>query len=144
MNSNSFKLIGEGYFELRHDGILIDSWTVKNTVVNDGKDAIATGSALTDFTNMRIGTGTTSPTVNDTELETEVKDAIASTSNPEANKIKFEKAFTFGSGEVYDISEAGLFDGAGTASVMLNRLTFSPRSVSNGSVLTVNLTITVA
>ena len=81
-------------------------------------------------------------------LETEVSRAQADNSGGsyEANyKCIFEKTFTFGSGESYSITEAGVFDGATeTGSTMLDRFTFTSKSVDSDTDLYIKVTITVS
>jgi len=141
-------LKGEAIIELRRDGKVIDKEHVKNLIVNAGKERVAkllNGESSTEFGYLAIGTGTTSPTAGDTALETEVARASA-TKGYEANyKATWEKTFSFGSGEEYDITEAGVSDSATeSGATLLDRLTFSAKSVDSETELYVKITITVA
>lgn len=139
------KLKGIGYFELRQNGKVIDKWEKHNIIVNDGLERIVKllgNLSSTAFQYIGIGTGTTSATVNDTALETEVTRALASISYEASNKVVFEKTFTFGSGESYSISEIGIFDSLTVSgSVMFDRLVFTPKDVDSTIDLYVKITI---
>jgi hypothetical protein len=135
----------------RKDGSVIDKEELKNLVVNSGLEHIARWLAgetgYGDFPYIAIGLSGSGDAVDatDTELVSEVTRASA-TRNYVANyKCTFEKTFTFGSGEAYDIKEAGLFDGATpSGSTMFDRFVFSTKSVDADTDLYVKITITVA
>jgi len=147
---NIFKITGRILLERRKkDGTVIDSQEIKNTIVNTGKElvanligAIGSPDALAYIA---IGEGSTGVQATDTTLETEVERESASVSYEASYKAIFEKTFDFGSGESYSITEVGLFDVVTeSGSVMLNRATFSAKSVDVDIDLYVKVTITVA
>jgi hypothetical protein len=129
-------------------GEIIEKEVVSNTVVNTGLEALAkliNGVSTDNFTVIAIGTGSTAVSNGDTALETEVTRASATCTYEADYKAKYQKTFTFGSGEAYDITELGIFDSVtASGSVMLNRVVFSAKSVNSDISLVVTGTITVA
>lgn len=140
-------LKGDVVLELRRNGKVIEREELHNLIVNDGKERVAkllNGISAATFGFIGIGTGTTAPTTGDTTLETEITRADTTESYESGYKAVFEKTFSFGSGEVYDITEAGVFDQlTPSGSTMLDRFTFSPKSVDSDIDLYVKITITV-
>ena len=153
---NKIKKAGEVKFIENIELALVDSTTgevlekevISNTVVNSGLEIIAkliNGVVTDPFDVLAIGTGTTAPSISDTALETEVARAVATVSYEADYKAKYQKTFSFGSGEAYDITELGIFDSAtASGSNMLNRVVFSAKSVDSQISLVVTGTITVA
>jgi hypothetical protein len=119
-----------------------------NLIVNDGLERVAkllNGVSSIYFRAIAIGTGTTSATNSDTELEIEYTRALATLSYEADYKAKFTKTFSFGSGVSEDITEAGIFDSdTVSGSIMLARTTFTSKSVSPDVDLIVTATITIA
>jgi len=129
-------------------GIVLDEEKIHNLVVNDGLNLVRNwmaGDAVDNPTAIAIGEGAVAPANGDTALGNESTRASATVTKPEAYKVKYEKVFTFGSGESYTITEAGLFDSAvESGSTMFNRLTFSGKGVDADTDLSISITITVA
>lgn len=127
-------------------GEVLDVEEKHNLVVTDGlnrvRDLIGKQST-SGFDYIAIGEGTTAPALGDSALQTEQSRELATISTPANGQVKFEKVFTFGTGESYSITETGLFD-ANTAGTMLNRLTFASKAVDINTDLSVAITITVA
>ena len=145
---DGIKLIGDVVLELRKKGEVIERQELKNLIVNAGKERVAKlingVDSPTAFGYIAIGEGTTSPTTGDTALESEVTRASA-TKSYDSYKAIFEYTFSFGSGESYSITEAGVFDSAtASGSTMLDRCTFSSKSVDSDTDLYVKVSITVA
>ena len=146
---SGFHLIGEvelKYIE-RATGKILAVFRGRNTVVDTGLDRftrLAGGDSSTNFTHLAIGTGTTAVQSTDTELETEVAREAATITYPANGQVKFNKLFTFGSGESYSISEVGVFDNAiASGSTMLNRMIQSPAKDVDADIdLDVSITIT--
>jgi hypothetical protein len=130
----------------KETGEILDTEVVHNIIVNTGKERIArmiNGLSSTYFRAIAVGTGATGELVGDTALQAEVARATATLSYEASYKAKFEYTFTFGG--TYSITEAGLFDSATVSgSTMLNRITFSAKSVSTIIQLVCTATITVA
>jgi hypothetical protein len=151
---NKISLVGHGVFELRDKktGKVIDREETHNTIVNSGLERVAklitSGEAADAFQAIAIGTGDTAVDNSDTSLETEVTRAQADNSGGEYEadyKAVFEKTFTFGSGESYSITEAGIFDSATeSGSTMLDRFTFSSKSVDSDTDIYIKISITIA
>lgn len=146
---DSIKLKGHGYFERRKkDGTKIDSWECENLIVTAGKVQVAkllNGVDATYFDTIAIGIGTSSPVVvGETTLDSETTRALASLSYLATGKAVFEKTFDFGSGEEYEITEAGLFNSQSAGGDMLDRFVFSAKSVDVDTDLYCKITITVA
>ncbi len=144
------KIIGEWEVALvsKKTGKILSYDKGHNTIVNTGKEELAkllNGISSTYFRAIAIGEGSTSPTAGDTALETEVKRSLATLSYVSDYKARFTKTFTFGSGETYDITEAGVFDSdTESGSVMFDRFTFSAKSVDSDVDLKVTVTITIS
>ncbi len=131
----------------RNTGKILETEKLHNIIVDNGLERIARRlfSNSTDFYDyIAIGIGTTLETAIDTTLETEVARQLAGLTYVAANKAEFTKVFTFGSAEVYNITEAGIFDDAiSSGSTMLNRLVFASKSVDVDTSLSVTISISV-
>jgi hypothetical protein len=145
---DSIKLKGHGYFERRRkDGSVIDSWECDNLIVTAGlvqASKLLNGVSTDVFDVIAIGEGTTGATTGDTALESESKRALASVSYEATGKAVFEKTFDFDSAESYDITEAGVLNSESAGGEMLDRFTFTAKSVDVDTDLYVKVTITVA
>ena len=144
----SMKLKGHGYFERRKkDGTKIDSWECDNLIVTVGKVfavKLLSGQETDYFNTIAIGEGTDEPAVGQEALGSEVKREVADISYEATAKVVFEKTFDFGSGEEYDITEAGLFNNSSAGGVMLDRFKFTAKSVDLDTDLYCKITITQA
>lgn len=127
---------------------VIDEIVIHNIITTAGRSRVANligGLSIVPFKYIAIGTGTTTEVIGDTALGTEVTRALASISESPSGTVKFEKTFSFGSGESYTITEIGLFDSITPAgSTILNRATFTGRSVDTNLdlIATVNVQVT--
>jgi len=146
------KLRGDAIIERRaKDGTVLEREEIKNLVVNGGKQRVAEligiiGTGVAGFSHIGIGLSATGDSVSgsDTELVSEVTREQAVTAYVAPYKVTFEKTFSFGTGEAYDVAEAGIFDGATpTGSTMFDRFVFSPKSVDDDTDLYVKITVTV-
>ena len=127
-------------------GEIIDSEVFHNLVVTAGLNRVRDliGKASTSgFDYIAIGEGAVAPALSDTALGTEQARELATITFPANGQVKYEKVFTFGTGESFSITETGLFD-ASSAGTMLNRLTFASKAVDLNTDLSVTITITVA
>ena len=147
MKSNII-ISGHGEFEIRRqDGTVVERWEADNTIVNKGKEIVAkllNGVTSTYFRAIAIGTGVTAVAVGNTTLETESKRALATLSYLADYKAILEHTFTFESGETFDITEAGVLDNSTSGGNLLDRFTFSAKTVDVDTTLYVKITITVA
>ena len=127
----------------KYTGKVLQEEKVKNIIVNTGLERIARrliSNTNAFFSEIAVGTGTTSATASDTALETELLKEAVTTIYEADYKAKFSHIFSFGSGTDEDVTELGIFDDATT---MLNRLVFSAKKVSDSIDLIVEGTITV-
>ena len=144
---DSLVLKGHGYFERRRkDGSKIDSWETSNLIVTAGKVQVAkllNGVDVVPFDTIAIGTGETGDTVvvGDTTLKTEVARSVATLAYEATAKATFEYTFSFGTVEVYAITEAGIFNDQSAGGEMLDRFVFAEKNVDVDTDLYVKITI---
>jgi len=146
------KLVGDWLIEARcaYTGEVLETRQGPYTILNSGRERVAKlifDNSNDDFSYIALGTGTTGVLVTDASLETEVDREQADSGGAyEADyKAVFIKTFTFGSGESYAITEAGLGDTASEiGSTLLDRFVFSALNVSSSVDLYCKITITVA
>lgn len=116
-----------------------------NILVNGGMNEMgkrSTGETTSTNTNHAIGTGTTTETVNDTALETEVATKVIGTRNVVNQTERYSTAFS--SADITppeDISEAGIFIG-GFGTIMIMRITATPIELDVGKILTIQTNVT--
>lgn len=130
----------------RISGNVIDKREVHNLVVTTGLSRIANlinGGSANFFEYIAIGTGTTGEVLGDTALETEVARELATTSESPTGTAKWEKVFTFGSGESYAITEVGVLDSVASG-VLMNRDVFAALNVDSDTDLSITITLAVA
>jgi len=131
----------------RSSGKVLEEETIHNLVVNDGKERVRdliAGLSTGAFSYIGIGESAVAPSATDSALGNESTRASATKSYPSTSQVKYEKVFSFASGESYSITEAGLFDSATVSgSTMLNRLTFGAKAVDADTDLSVAITISV-
>jgi hypothetical protein len=148
--AGTFKIIENWKFERvdHYTHEVLDSEEFCNLIVNNGLERVAkliNGVSSTYFRALAIGTGVIGAVNGDSALGTEVKRATATLSYEASYKAKFVYTFTFGSGESYTITEAGIFDSATVSgSTMLARTTFTGKNVDTDIDLIVTATITVS
>lgn len=147
--TESIKLVGEWNITRvdANTGKILDTETVYNIIVNNGKERVAkllNGIASTYFRAIGIGTGVTGALVGDSTLETEFTRSTATLTYETGYKAKFAKTFSFGTGVSETITEAGVFDSATVSgSTMFNRVTFTGKAVTIDVSLIITCTITV-
>lgn len=146
---NTIRISGEAdiFTFCKHTGKVLNREKIHNLELNGGLERIARrliSNSEDYFDYIAIGTGTTAAQNTDTALETEVTRAQATVSYVASYKAQFTKIFTFGSGESYTITEAGVFDDAtASGSTALNRLVFTGKAVDSDTSLSITITITV-
>lgn len=131
----------------RNSGKILETETLHNIVVDGGLERIAK-RLISDldkpYNYIAIGTGLTTAYAADLMLESEVTRAFSGMTYIVPAKMQFNKVFVFGSGEVYNITEAGIFDDpTASGSTMFNRLVFAAKAVDIDTSLSVTITITV-
>ena len=121
---------------------------VHNLVVNTGLNAVAdliAGFSSDVFEYMAIGEDNTAVVAGDTDLGIEVDRALVTPTDEGIGIIEYDETFTFGTGDSFTITEAGLFNSlTPTGSIMLNRLVFTGHDVDVDNGVRVRITITVA
>jgi hypothetical protein len=129
----------------KHTGEIIDRDTGHNIITDTGKAEVAgliNGVSTNFFDYIAIGTGLTGETIGDVSLDTEVKRGLATLSFEAQNKAKFIYTFTFGSAEVYAITEVGIFN-ASSSGTILNRFTTTAKNVDETTDLEITIKIEV-
>ena len=108
---------------------------VPNTITKTGMAEVANliiGSG-TAFKYIAIGSGTTAPTADDTQLEGEIERETAScsrvTTDYTNDTAQLEATFTCPSGQTWAVTEAGVFNDA-SSGTMLSSTTFSVVNLS--------------
>jgi len=131
-----------------HTKEVLQTTKVHNLVVNSGLNRVSDligGLSAVSFGYVAIGTDNTAVLATDTDLGAEVDRQAVVPSDEGTGIILYDFTFTFGTGESYTITEAGIFDNlTPSGSVMLNRLVFSGHNVDIDNSLRVKITITVA
>lgn len=90
-----------------------------------------------------IGTGTTTETPSDTQLESEVTRETATVTFPANGQVQLENVFSFGSGESHNITEVGIVDSLTVSgSTLFNRDVQSAKAVDSDTTLTATITVT--
>lgn len=145
--NDSIKISGHVKYVLtRADGSVKDAWDASNLVVTAGKTALAAWLAAATqsakfMPYIALGSGTTSASVSDTALGTEVArvaGTIASSSNV------YQNAAVFGAGVgTGTIAELGLLS-AVSAGTLFARQVFSARPKDATDTLTVTWSVTFA
>ena len=132
----------KGYLVIRiNDNIVME---VPNIVVNTGKNYTASrisGNSPTPMSHMAIGTGTSTPLVGDTTLESELSRVAFSSSDVSDNTIIFRASYGPGVG-TGAINEAGIFN-AGSGGIMLCRTTFQTSNKDSTDEMSIVWTIQV-
>lgn len=146
MINDSIKVKGNLDIVLKDaDGNVKDSRSVRNLLVDDGAEYIAsrmiTNSGL--MSHMAIGEGTTSPVAGNDALENQDGSRVAFDSGfPTRSGAAITYSATFGSGYTGTITEAGIFDAA-TNGTMLCRTTFNPISKASVDTMQISWTVTI-
>lgn len=136
--NDGFKLSGHiQVWERKTDGSLRLHEDKKNVVVTVGKNYLATGAGLADFTEIAAGTGATAATSADTALVSEAFRKVGSLSSS-LNVFQNSATYLPGDGSGL-IQEIGLFAG----STLLARQTISSfnKTVSNSMIVVWQITI---
>lgn len=127
------------------DGSVKESREIDNLVVTAGKDFIASrmvGTASAVMSHMAVGTGTTSPVVGNTTLETEIARVALSSGTASGSVATYAATFNAGTG-TGAITEAGIFN-ASSSGTMLCRTTFAVVNKGAADAMTITWTVTVS
>lgn len=126
------------------DGIVKSLVRKNNLIVTVGKAALATWLAASSQSGAfmpytAVGSGTTTPAISDTALQTEVA-RVANAPSASTNVLSF--AAVYGPGVATGaISEAGLLS-AVSAGTLFSHVVFSVQNISSGDTLNVNWSVT--
>lgn len=130
-------IVGKHHYIARSEGVNI----LTNIGMNEmGKRSTAESSSTN--THHAIGTGTTTETISDTVLETEVGRKVIGTRNVVNQTERYSTAFT--SADItppQNISEAGILTEAALG-VLIMRITATPVELDTGKVITLQTNIT--
>jgi len=134
---------GKLKIELIRNGKVVQTEKVNNIIVTTGKALVAllvsgTGTAFSD---MAIGTGTTTEVVGNTTLSSEIGRVVLTSKATTANVIDYIGDFPAGTG-TGTITEAGILN-ASTAGTMLNRATFSSVNKTASDALKITWSVTM-
>jgi hypothetical protein len=147
---DSPKMRGEVGIVLRGpDGVVKDSRTIRNLVVNVGLAHIISrmvGTTQGVMSHMAVGSGSTAAAAGDTALGSQIGSRIAldSTTISGSDNEKVIYVATFGAGvSTGAVTEAGIFN-ASTSGVMLCRTVFSVVNKAADDVMQITWTITLS
>lgn len=129
------------------NGNLKQTQTIKNLVVDDGLDYIASrmkDATETAMSHMEVGTGTTSPAAGDTALETAISGSrvTLTSTTVTSNAIEYVGDFPAGTG-TGAVTEAGVFNDS-SAGTLLCRTVFSVVNKGADDTLKITWTVTVS
>lgn len=94
------------------------------------------GNTLT-ISHFAVGTGTTTPTANDTALQAEVFRDVVTKRTPDASKLTIQYYLPSTAANGYSLTEAGLFN-ASSGGTLITRVTYQP--INKTASLTVTYT----
>ena len=121
------------------DGALKDERRIHNLICAAGKNkllAVSGGEALTAFTYIAIGTGTTAASASDTALQTELARSSSQTpTNPSSSVFQAQYTFPAGTG-TGAITEAGLLDASSGGNLLAHQV-FAAVNKASGDSLTI-------
>lgn len=144
-NDNS-QATGKLTVEIKNDkGIVIETREVKNLVVDNGLDFIASrmkDATATAMTHMGIGTGTTAAAAADSALGSEAARNALTSTTVTSNAVAYVASFAAGEG-TGAITEAGILN-AGSGGTLLCRTVFSVVNKGASDSMTITWTVTIS
>ena len=140
------KATGKLIVEIKNDkGVVVETREVKNLVVDDGLEFIASrmkDATATAMSHMAIGTGSTAAAAGNTALGTEAARQALTSTTVTANAVAYVASFAAGTG-TGAITEAGILNAA-SAGTLLCRTVFSVINKGASDSMTVTWTITIS
>lgn len=141
-----------GNLEIEHldsFGNLIEKRSIHNLIVTTGKQLLASllsNTPETAIDYMALGTGTTTPVIGDTHLQTEIGTRVACPGVWLSGTQVTTFSATFAPGNATGtLTEAGLFNSSVTGGgTMLSHTTFAAVTKASGDTINVTWTITVS
>jgi len=144
-NDNS-KATGKLTVEIKNDkGVVIETREVKNLVVDDGLEYIASrmkDTSATAMSHMAIGTGSTAAAAGNTALGTEAARQALTSTTVTANAVAYVASFGAGTG-TGAITEAGILN-ANSGGTLLCRTVFSVVNKGASDSMTITWTVTIS
>lgn len=144
-NDNS-QATGKLTVEIKNDkGIVIETREVKNLVVDNGLDFIASrmkDATATAMSHMAIGTGTTAAAAADSALGSEAARNALTSTTVTSNAVAYVASFAAGEG-TGAITEAGILN-AGSSGTLLCRTVFSVVNKGASDSMTITWTVTIS
>ena len=140
------KATGKLTVEIKNkQGEVIDVREVKNLVVDDGLEYIASrmkDTSATAMSHMAIGTGSTAAAAGNTALGTEAARQALTSTTVTANAVAYVASFAAGTG-TGAITEAGILN-AGSGGTLLCRTVFSVVNKGASDSMTITWTVTIS
>ena len=140
------KATGKLTVEIKNkQGEVIDVREVKNLVVDDGLEYIASrmkDTSSTAMSHMAIGTGSTAAAASDTALGTEAARVALTSTTVTANAVAYVASFGAGTG-TGAITEAGILN-ASSGGSLLCRTVFSVVNKGASDSMTITWTVTIS
>ena len=140
------KATGKLVVEIKNDkGVVVETREVKNLVVDDGLEYIASrmkDTSATAMSHMAIGTGTTAAAASDTALGTQAHRNALTSTTVTANAVAYVASFAAGEG-TGAITEAGILNAA-SGGTLLCRTVFSVVNKGASDSMTITWTVTIS
>ena len=140
------KATGKLTVEIKNkQGKVIETREVKNLVVDDGLEYIASrmkDTTATAMSHMAIGTGSTAAAASDTALGTEAARQALTSTTVTANAVAYVASFAAGTG-TGAITEAGILN-ANSSGTLLCRTVFSVVNKGASDSMTITWTVTIS
>jgi len=144
--NDNLKITGRLKIEVFNpDGSIKELREIDNLVVTTGKEFIASrmvGTSSSVMSHMAVGTGTTSPVVGNTTLETEIARVALSSGTASGAVATYAATFNAGTG-TGAITEAGILN-AGSGGALLCRTTFAVVNKGAADAMTITWTVTLS
>ena len=140
------KATGKLIVEIKNDkGVVVETREVKNLVVDDGLEFIASrmkDATATAMSHMAIGTGSTAAAAGNTALGTEAARQALTSTTVTANAVAYVASFAAGTG-TGAITEAGILNAA-SGGTLLCRTVFSVVNKGASDSMTITWTVTIS
>ena len=140
------KATGKLIVEIKNDkGVVVETREVKNLVVDDGLEFIASrmkDTTATAMSHMAIGTGSTAAAAGNTALGTEAARQALTSTTVTANAVAYVASFGAGTG-TGAITEAGILN-ANSSGTLLCRTVFSVVNKGASDSMTITWTVTIS
>ena len=140
------KATGKLIVEIKNDkGVVVETREVKNLVVDDGLEFIASrmkDTTATAMSHMAIGTGSTAAAAGNTALGTEAARQALTSTTVTANAVAYVASFAAGTG-TGAITEAGILN-ANSSGTLLCRTVFSVVNKGASDSMTITWTVTIS